>query len=597
MRVLFSLALPAASGWMGFELLRFILWKEMSVLESVGAAFPLGAMISAFAGLCLNTVLPVGFLHWLAQVIGAVSVAVSLNKRNAKKGRGWRWTRSAPEPSLAALFTFLLGCVFLTNRTIFPEKDEILKTGENDMMMEFSLVNSFLRGVNHRRSFLTRFRIPLDYKIRTFMEMVVPFYLAVMKCGFANMKMVLRTMNNCLFGSACILVYAITKKVTGNVFLSVLSVPSLFLVGGFGFVEYAKSANWNDNVDFVFSLGKAGHVQWGHPLLHCFLTSRIMAMSLVNTLLVILFLEHGKDVLAGLICIAQVFVRPHSALALSVAFMVYRMRLSKWKTVFGLFTLLLALFNIPVVKFHNPVWNKGITGESLVPFLSFPCHVYGTLFFALVFLLRPQVVKFLVSPVLLFYLLCVIQLQPDPRFNFTTAQTVVTPLIVVGAMSGLSWFMSLWKNEVTQGIVAGLTFFFIGVSWLSSLAGLSNTIFSTVVISGEETNDISKWVTRNTKVDSVFYAPNSILWNPAVTRAGRLSYVAQQNTLHDFLVNSTLEEQAIETFKNTHARFAGPDYFLLPNEDSVQQHLEVMDLVFSTLSYSLYTWKKNNVRN
>ena len=588
-----SLVLPVATSWLGFEVVRSGVGRAFSVVECVGAAFPVGVLVSACVGLILNSVLATGIVHYLVQVIGSFAVARYLNKRNKQKVRS-RWA-SLNWVSLGCVGVCVLWCVLLANQAIFPRKDEILKTGANCTVMEFSLVNSFYRGVNRRRSFFTRFCVPLDYKIRMLTEMITPFYTALLRGGSANMKTAMRTLTDGLMASACLLMYCLTKKVVDNEFLAVLSVPTLFLVGGFGFVGYADPSNWNDLIDFQYMYGKTTSVPWGHPLLHCLLPSRILVLSLVDSLLVFLLLEYEKEKFAACICIAQVLVRPHSAFALALAMVMYRLRFSRFKCGVAALVMLLSLASVSVFRFTSPLWGNGEPKQSLVPFLSFPYHVYGTMFLALFLLLldRPAT-NLLVAPTFVFYVLCFVQLQPDARFNFMTTQTVVTPLVIIGAMSGISWFLSLWKSEASQGIVTGFVLFIVVLSWLSSLCGIANQLFSTTVISGEETNDLAKWITRNTRPKSIFYAQDFLDWNPAVTRSGRLAYIAFQDTLSDLYVNSTLEQAHITEFKRKPEYFVGPDYFLLPKNNFIESNpntKQILDLAFSTLGYSIYTWK------
>jgi hypothetical protein len=435
------------------------------------------------------------------------------------------------------------------------------------MMLEISLINSFYRGVNKQSSFLTRFQVPLHSQIQTFAGVVPPFYSALMKCGCGTTRFSILVPTLLLFASMSLQIFCFVRVLCDSELAGWLSVPTVFLVGGFGYRNFLKEQDRsNGNADFVFYLGRGGVFAWAHPLLHCFLTSRLAMMSLSLALAVFLLLQHDCVFVPGILCVLAFLVRPQSGFGIFLLFFAwdFKKAVIRFRT-FGIVFFFLA-WTLPMFKFRkSPLWLEGNSANSFSPVLSMLANVYSFIFLSLVFCIRKEYLHKAVIAIALFVLLGYLQLQPEHRFNFCTTQAVVTPLIVSLSIAGLFRFVNEWKTPEVRGILIALAFLWVVASWLSSLCGLWTRIHQTIAIWGEDQSAVSQWVDQNTKRNSVFWAPlPQIWWNPAVVGAGRVSLMGFQNTLQDFVVKNQELSQMVSEFGRMLTGRIPVDYFLVP---------------------------------
>jgi hypothetical protein len=586
--------LPISSVFIGFEFLHFFTKRKLSRLELLSCSFPVGMCLTSLSGLLLNMLLFTSFIHFVFQVLLAFATAVLLHRKNKPVKARHESTRVL---SLIGVVAWVLFWAFLSHKTVFPYKDKILRTGENDMMLEISLINSFYRGVNKRSSFLTRFQVPLHSKIRTFTAVIPPFYSALMKCGGCTTRLSILVPTILLFASISLQIFCFTRKLCSSEFAGWLSIPTVFLVGGFGYRNFLSVGDrLNEHADFVFYLGSGGVFSWAHPLLHCFLTSRLAMLSLSLALGVFLLLEHECVFVPGLLCILAFCVRPQSGFGIFLLFFAwdFRKALVRFRT-FGIVFFFLA-WTLPMFQFKgSPLWLAGNSANAFWPFFSMLVNVYSFIFISLFLCLRKECFHKAAIAIALFIFLGYLQLQPEHRFNFFTTQAVVTPLIVSLSIAGLFKFANEWKSPEIKGGLIAVAFFWVVASWLSSLCGLWNKIDQTVAVWGEDQNAVAKWVGRNTKRTSVFWAPaQQIWWNPAVARAGRVSLVGYQNTLQDFVVPNEELSQMVSDFGRTLTGRISVDYFLLPANHEWIGKVEnsSLEVAFEVDMFTLLKWRE-----
>jgi hypothetical protein len=589
-----SILLPIGSTLLGFATLTTYIRQKWTFLETLSCSFPIGMMLNSLTGLLLNSFLSTNFVHFSIQVVASFLIFGFLMRRQPI----WRSKPDRISPlSVFGIIASILFYAYLSTLAIFPQKDQLIRTGENDMMLELSLINSFYRGVNRFSSWFTSFQIPLDYKIHTFTHVIPPFYSALLKT-LCTTRLCILTPTIFLFASISIQIFCLTKRLSGSEFASLLSIPSLFLIGGFGYRSFSVNANRDSPVvDYIFNLGTGGILNWAHPLLHNFLTSRLSMTTLALSLVVYIALESDSIEIAGFAATSSLLVRPQTGVVLFLVFFLYRPTLTKRRFVWILFPALWLLISRPTIAFNwaAPLWRAGITENALVPWLSYGFHVYGFMFGCLIFALTRPLLPKLVLALVVFSMFSVVGFQPDHRFNFFAAQSIVTPLIVAISLAGLFGFLKKLKNPEIGGVMTAVGICLVVFSWAASACGLVQRISQKVTVWGEEQNEIAKWVCQNTKRNAVFWAPaNRIWWNPAVARAGRVAFLGYQNTLQDFKLAEEADFALISEFAQQFEKRIGVDYFLLPKDHDWMPRIEKaesLEMVYGTDNYQIYAWK------
>ena len=593
---LFSFLLPISSIFLGYEIICAISRQRLSKIEALSLSFPIGLILSSFSGLIFSLVLFCSFLNFVAQVCIAFSLGIIIKLYTAKSQtkRNVRHFNIMP-----ASYFFVLFCVFafsfMSSTALFAKKDEIIRTGDNDMLYEIAMIASFTKGVNKRSNFLTGFTVNIVSNLKTYTEVAVPFYSALLKESGASLRDSILIPSILLFASICFLSFFYIYRVTNNQFIACFAVPSVFLIGGVGFTALSINNNKsNESVDFIFFFGGNDVCNWGHPLLHNYLTSRINLASLAISLSVYLLLEVDLYHAAGIISIFCYFVRPQSGFALLLAFLIYKYDQIRTRVqYYGIPFLIMSFLFLRRFQKTTPLWTSDIAKSSFFPPLSFLFHIYGFAIFCLPFAMRKTTYFRVLTPLLIFYLLAYIKLQEDHRFNFFTSQAVVTPLIVAAISCGISYLMELCTNEELSGVLLAFVFLLYSLLWFSSLAGIYYRLFLTIKVFSEEGNDVARWIAQNTPRNSVFAAPSKLNWNPAIVRAGRINYVGNLQALQDFPVNTTYYETQINVFVNNPDHKIEADYFIFEKEDAWEFSIlksQMLKIEYSNSKYYVLTW-------
>lgn len=610
--IFITLLFVGTSTWLGFELTFFVTQGRLKFLEIFSVSFPIGMIIVSLSCSFLNLFFFCTFVHFIVQVILSIIISVVLMKYNRRNKIDYS---SISIGSLLGIIMWSIIFCYLSTY-IFPNKDRIIQSGDNDMLLEISMVSSFIKGVNKKSNIFTSFQINILKGLTTRTEILPFLYLSLIRASGCSLRLSIIILTMFLFISICFLSYSYIYRITNNRFISFFAAPTMLLIGGLGFTHFVNNNERNNGgIDFIFYYGSEIN-NWGHPLLHNFLTSRINLTSLSLSLITYLFLESGFYHLAGIGSIFSFFVRPQSGFILFIAFFLYNIDFDEFKckrnhrrntnnTLFNrlkyylipfliLSFLLLRSFSI---EFQNPLWSKGHSRKSFIPFLAFPYNVYGFGFISLFITLLYSPYRVFLS-MFLFYFLSIVNLQNEHRFNFFTAQTVVTPLIVAGVCSGFSSLLRMWTNPEIKGITATIILFLFILMWLSSFCGLYNQIGRSIQIFGEDINDAAKWIAEKTKRNSVFAMPQSLSWNPAFTRAGRVGYVGNTQALQDFNVNTSIFYQKLTNFIQKPDHRIDVDYFIFKKDtDNWKNSLtnsKILDVVFNNTNFIIMSWNSSN---
>ncbi|OHT04515.1 hypothetical protein TRFO_28029 [Tritrichomonas foetus] len=594
-----SILLPIGSTFLGFEIVLFVGKRKFNGLELFSLSFPIGMLITSIAGLILNLILFCSFLHYLAQIFftffSAIAIQVLFNRRSQI------FPSTVSKTSLFTIFMF--GSIFsiLTFLSVFPTKDTILQTGENDMLLEISMIASFAKGVNKKSNLLSGFQINLHHNLTTYSEVIPFFYSSLLRAGRASVRTSILAPATFLTFSICSLIFCIVYRVTKNQYIACLSIPTVFLLSGPGYKSFVNNNDRkNGYTDYVFLMGSLGVSNWGHPMLHNFLTSRVNLMCLALSLCVYLLLEVDLFHVAGILSLLCFLVRPQSGFVLCLAFFIYKIEniVNRLKY-YGLPFIISSFLFLRQFEKCAPLWLSDLSSNSLVPFLSFFVNIYGYSMICLLFTFRKATFMRALNGIFLFYFLAYFKLQNDHRFNFFTTQAVVTPLIVIGVCTGMSVFHNLWKNDQLQGISLCLTLFVFVMLNLSASLGIYNRILQRNQVFGEEENDIAKWIVKNTNRKSIFAAPSNLNWNPAITRAGRVGFIGNSQALQDYFINATSDTEKLQTFINrADHKISGVDYFIFMSSANDWKYSltksPLLRIAYNNGKFTVMEWKSTN---
>ena len=242
--MIFPFILIISSLVSGFEVAKYLLSKKLNIIDILGFSFPFGILINSIIGMALNSFLFCSIVHFTFQIAINVFIIMTFMKLN----RTYR-IRKVNVSTVCYLFIgfWILFLGYLSSIALFPRKDMIFKSSENDILFEVSLIASFVKGCNKRRSLLTSFRNPLLKGHKTFCEIIPIFYESILRVGGFSLRQSIFIPTFLLFASISILMFSYTYKLTNNQFLSVMAIPTLFFLGGFGFCNFPE----NKNIDFV----------------------------------------------------------------------------------------------------------------------------------------------------------------------------------------------------------------------------------------------------------------------------------------------------------------------------------------------------------
>lgn len=532
-----ALILPITSTIIGFELANYCSGNKLTKFEIFSISFPLGMLVQSLVSSFINIFFFCSIVHYGIIILLSLAVSFFLKKLNSNKKSSISHPISGSSIK-GIIFCSLLICL-LSYYTIFPSKDHIILTGQNDLILEISMISSFAQGVNKHSNFLSGFQINLMKNLRTRTGILTFLYSSLIKTTGCHLSTSILIPTYCLFISINCLSFSYIYRKCKNQFISFFAFPTIILIGGFGYKYYVSNdVRSRPSVDFIFYCGPYT-TNWGHPLLHNFLTSRINLLCLSLSLIVFLLSEADLNDYAVILSLLTFLVRPQSGFILSMICFI----LSSSKPIFIykikyylVSYVILSILFLPSFKleFSNPLWSTDNSKTSFFPFLSFPINAYGVGFVILIFSISKFPHQAFVS-LFSFYFLACISLQQDHRFNFFTTQSVVTPLIVSTICAFISYLISCFSVPQIRGSLYGLAIFLFVVMWLSSLCGLYHRFRQQFRPFGENENLVAKWIHAHSNKNAVFASPLKLQWNPAVTRAGRVGFIAPPNQLQDYI--------------------------------------------------------------
>jgi hypothetical protein len=583
--------LPILSTLMGQQILVATTRFQLLGIESFAGGIAVGMTVTSLFALVLNSFFSCSFFHFIVQCGIAAGVFVALLVFGGRARPLFRLPSKTVTLFLILFFGFLS---YLSYIAYIEVPGKMLATGENDMALEFSYIASFAFGANKKRGFLTGLLLPLSAYDPGKSEYLPCIYTALLQVAGFKIEFAVFVQTQLLFLSIIVLQFCFALRISKSEYASLITVPIIFLIGGFGFMRFLVNRSRLDpNVEYIFYMGENLYNMWGHPLLHCILTSRVVLLTMALSILVFVLLESRFVFLPGLIVLVTILIRPQTAASLFLCYVLYEWKLFSSRVVF----VVPALVSFKLIglgaRFPGPLWDYECYAGSIMPVVRFPLSIFGLLFPSLLFcLFHSRLLERIVGPLVTFYVLSCISLQRELRFNFFGLIVTVVPILVTMSITALHRFGRIWKSEEAQGTVNALILFASIIMCLSSLLGIWTRIGQKFIAWDADGKALAKWVMKHTSRDAVFACEIPGRWNPAVMIAGRVQYIPMQPTLQSAEYHADDKIEDMRLFMQNGTPVPDADYFLVEKRSRFQLLLKSkigvnFDLVYENDRYEL----------
>lgn len=623
-------ALPLTSSAMGYEVLLFLAKKRLSIYELVGISFPFGVAITSFISIIINLFFQITPLHFIIEVLLSFLIFSVFFKLNQKKNNK-PLIKKYSIYTYIILFAELIFFSYIIIMNTFNTKGNIIFSAENDLLHEISLISSFRRGCNKGSNIFTGILCPLFESRKIISEAPSALYQSLLTAGGFSIKYAILIPTLLLFYSSIILQFCLTWRLSHSEIGSLLSSVTIFMISGYGFRYFINTNSYkNKSLDFVFFLDQGVFNSWGHPLIHCFLTSRPILFSLSFSIFSYVLLEAGLTHLSFLFVMITLLFRKQSGLLLMLIFILYPANLPlkfylqklKYYLVLIIVIFIFAFANNSISLAKNPMWLISQSQKALFPFIQYIYDIFGMAFpsFLLFLLMReskqeinpdlhkknvqkpvriPTISKAILV-IIIFYIQGIFQTQPNTRFNFFSDLSTLVPLIsalFAGAtFKAINSFFPL-TGEM-NGIMTSLMIITILSTWISTLCGLHQKKQQFIRTWSHDEKEVSDWVVKNTKRSSVFVSPRLVWWNPAIILAGRISYTTSQEALQFFDFDFSKRNGEVSSWANGNGNLSQKhDYIIYEIDVDEKFHSFVQpqigsnySLVFTNSKYSILKW-------
>lgn len=558
-----SFFLPISSAFLGFEIILAFTRLKFRFIELIGAAFPVGMAISSFFSLCINPIIHCNLFLFYIIVFSSFLISIILFIFNLKLHIKIQLPKL---PTLVWLLICELCLFYLSYSAYISEKGKMIQCGENDLFLEISYISSFSHGINNNRGFLNHVMLPFVSGSFAKSEFLPSIYLSLLNVAGMSTQCSLFVSTSLLLFSISLLQFSFTYRLCQNEYASSLSIPVVFLSGGFGFFHFLKTSDRiNPSVDYVFFLGGNKVNAWGHPMLHCILTSRAVELSMSLSILCFILLESDCTILSIIISYLVLLIRPQTAISLSFISIFYKFKLKQilTKSIFLMpIFFLLPSFGMTVKKEEALYWTDSHR-NTMFPFISYPISIFGVLFVSLLFSIFEFKEK-LVTSLTTFYLLLIFSFQPNLRFNFFTILSTVVPVFISISFSGMINFAKRWKsNPDIQGTFYSLIFFSMVFMCLSSFTGIYARYNQKFNCWDSNDIDLANWIINNTKPSDVFLGESFRFWNPATSIAGRVMYLGSLHWMQCTPFNIENREDIFQHFLNEGVPVNDVNYYVI----------------------------------
>ena len=582
----------------GFSLSKFIFKKHCNVIELIGLSFPIGMISVSFFSVLINSFIGFNSVNVIITVVlfSFLSIIFIYLNKNIKLQIKF------PKLYVCILLLIYIGILsFFSFISYAKVNGKIVRTGENDCLLEFAFISSFVDGVNNKRGLLNGIKLPLFSENYAKSEYLPSIYEGLLNVCGIDKQISVFICTLLLLASIVLLHFVFALNISKNEYAAILSVPVLFLLGGFGFLDYQNaSVRQNPIVDYVFFIDYDKINHWGHPFIHCILTSRVEQITIIISLITMNCLHFKQILISAIMVFICAIIRPQTAVALSLIYVFYSFDKILRKIIFIIPTLLyLFLINMkPWIK--KPSWSYDIYMQSLIPPLKYPFMIFGLLFPSLIFALSKVYRYKTILSVILFYAFNFISLQWDPRYNFFTLDATIIPLMITLSLAGMVSFANYWKAPDLRGMFKAFILFIVILMCFSSSMGIYNNINQTYCIWNSIEYNTAKWISNNTDKESIFASPIFSNWNPAVVLSGRQLYNCIKVALHSTIYNELDHNEMINNFLTYSNLNINVDYFLVQKNDNWDKSLKskpvnIVEQIYQNEKYIIYRYvQKNN---
>lgn len=487
------------SGFLG------LLSERLTSTEISALAFPVGSVLH-----CISIFAVQRFLgstktnYWIQVTLGFGIGGVFLLKMLAHRAKT-RMDRS----TRLALLCVSAAISYLYVHFLYQKNSYVSIAVRNDMALEIGMIQSFHLGCNERSSAVNVQNV-LVSGASGFFDSFPAIYCSLLRVNLSLRKTIVVVSVSYVF-SIVFGVYCLAMRVIDDQALSIMAIPAVFFIGGFGFRRFFDSSiKAAPPYDYVFGVTKDKYTNWANPFMHLFLSSRTALLSLSLSVLALL-LSYSGEPIKSLVPIALCFlVRYQSAHCLLVMIAVQ----SKSIVVIAIAVLLQSR------QVFSPAWST----TGIVKYIT----DNSGLFFI------PALLDFkhmdLLSAVVAFVVYGYTAYQPIKRYDFISYLTVLFPVFIVCSLRAFKKLFKPGKEEF-NGLIYSVAFSMVLVHCFSTVAGIANYWKRMEQIWTPEEKILGRWILKNTNSTDVFATTFDSL-NPAVFRAGRINYFGNKFQLH-----------------------------------------------------------------
>jgi len=532
MKKLPGISLILTSGWIGFEIVRYLSDNKLYLNEIIALSYPVGIAIVSVLTLGLNSVLEVSYLSCIVQcvILLVFSILFSVINNFSKK----RWIGAKFSVSQIFLVIYIIFSFFMIKSVVFQNSRKIANHLNSKMYSTISMISSLSYGINRNSSLFDEFYDPIT-RNSTNARMFLPYYMpALLKSSTFTYKASYIVPVFLLIASSIALSWAYIHRVTNDYYSAVVGVPIIFLVGGLGFMEYYNPVLVNDP-EHDFSSSFCGFNMPNTHFLVDFLISdpQKLYFFVLNIGCLFLFVLECKPLSYLLYSLCLVFAED-MIIPFSISCLVFRVIVP--------FVSISLIFSI---KLTFPQLFSTITNTRLllIRFISIRFGIFP--FLVILFYNKKYKTQNIQS---IITLVCSIFIRNNYSVQMFLVLSLVIPPLVIPVSVGIVGLFKDTENGLKKGVKSFLGLLFLLSVVLSSILSLIVFQKQQSNVWGYEDKKLSWWIINQTSQYSIF-AYNGNKWCPATSRGGRKSIIIDFNNITEsfdyFLIRKNSKEESV----------------------------------------------------
>ena len=558
--------------FLGFEFTNFVSHGKIAFLPLFGASFPIGVCLISLFTLFLNPFIGFSLTQTIIQMISTIIISFTLLYFNHYKNK--IQLRLPNKIILFFLLSFIAFLSFLLYSCLMQDGElKYYITGENDLLLELATTQSFITGLNYKKTLFNIQNVLATNNIlrSEYLNAVYSAHLIIL--GLDH-KQTMFLFSFLLIISISLLVFSLSFRVFNNEFIALLAVPTAFLMSGYGILNALNNEDrLNTYTDYCFMVGYGKYVPWGNVLIHCLFTSRTCLLCMSLSTFVYLLLEHDLDIFAGCICFVIALLRPPSAFLTYIIFVLYKKKYLLERIPLALTGFLFIIYMQKMEIHYESIYKDMNT--SLFPILSFLWHVFDLIPIGLIICSFYHKTHKPLLGFMCVFICMYVGMQPDTRFNFFACVTSVYPILSVFSVSGIISLGIYIKDISLKAEVTTLCSFLIFTTWISTSFGTIHRMHQSFPAFVEESSfELAEWSLNNTPKDSVFYTAIQKGWPSTLVLAGRQEYIGSLQAMQAVIFNTTGRLEIINEWLASQTPTKPPFDYLVLQEGA--QYYEVL---------------------